>query len=115
MAKQLEELTLKYKVDIIQTGHMHCYERTWPVLNGKALIEGQNKTHYIKPNAPVYIVQGTAGALSHEKWIDPLPEWSMKRISKYGFGKITITGNALKYQFVSILGGTVLDEWYIIK
>lgn len=39
----------------------------------------------------------------------------MKRISKYGFGKIVITGNVLKYQFVSIMGGTILDEWYIMK
>lgn len=65
MAKELTDLVQKYGVDIIQTGHMHCYERTWPVLKGKALKDGQNTTHYVKPGAPIYVVQGTAGALSH--------------------------------------------------
>lgn len=60
-------------------------------------------------------MQGTAGALIHETWIDPIPEWSLIRMQRYGFGRITITGNALKYQFVSTLGGAVLDEWYLIK
>jgi hypothetical protein len=63
----------------------------------------------------VYIVQGTAGALIHETWIDPLPEWSLVRTQKYGLGKIIITGNVLKYQFISTSGGKVLDEWHIIK
>jgi len=26
----------KYDVDIVQNGHLHCYERTWPVYKGKA-------------------------------------------------------------------------------
>jgi hypothetical protein len=42
LAKALEELVNLYKVDIIQTGHMHCYERTWPIFRGKALKTGQN-------------------------------------------------------------------------
>lgn len=37
LAAQLEELVHKYKVDIVQTGHLHCYERTWPTYKGKAL------------------------------------------------------------------------------
>ena len=31
LAVGLEDLINKYKVDIVQTGHEHSYERTWPV------------------------------------------------------------------------------------
>jgi hypothetical protein len=30
----LEALLLKYNVDLVVTGHAHCYERTYPVANG---------------------------------------------------------------------------------
>jgi hypothetical protein len=63
----------------------------------------------------VYVVQGTAGALMGYKWISPTPEWSAHRGNKYGFGRIEIRGNSLKYQYISAEGGKVLDEWYIIK
>jgi hypothetical protein len=53
----------KYKVDIVQVGHLHNYERTWPTYKGKAVLKGTNSTHYLNPEAPVYVVQGTAGAL----------------------------------------------------
>lgn len=41
LVKNLEELINKYKVDIVQTGHEHCYERTWPLYNNTAYKEGQ--------------------------------------------------------------------------
>lgn len=65
LARHLEDLLNLYHVDIVQTGRMHCYERTWPIYKGKAVTAGQNRTHYYKPGVPVYIVQGTAGALIH--------------------------------------------------
>jgi hypothetical protein len=35
-------------------------------------------------------------------------------MEKYGFGKITITNNTLRYQYLSTVG-KVLDEWTITK
>ena len=37
-----------------------------------------NHTHYMYPEYPVYVVQGTAGALIKGKFIRPSPEWSAK-------------------------------------
>lgn len=37
LAKALEDLLNEYKVDIVQTGHEHSYERMWPVYKGSAL------------------------------------------------------------------------------
>ena len=43
------KLINKYKVDIVQTGHVHDYERSWPTYKGKAVKGKSNKTHYIEP------------------------------------------------------------------
>lgn len=105
----------KYKVDIVQVGHLHNYERTWPTYKGQALKQGTNHTHYVDPAAPVYVVQGTAGALIRERFVKPAPEWSVTRQEKYGYGRMIIKGNTLKYQFISIPAGRVSDEWTIVK
>jgi len=102
-------------VDIVQTGHLHDYERTWPTYKGKAMKERANHTHYMYPEHPVYVVQGTAGALVKEKFLKPTPEWSARRFQKYGYGRITIKGGHLKYQCITIPMGRVADEWNIIK
>ncbi len=31
LAIALENLIHEYAIDIVQTGHQHCYERTWPI------------------------------------------------------------------------------------
>jgi hypothetical protein len=115
LAYHLEDLMNKYKVDIIQTGHLHDYERSWPTYKGKAMKATANLTHYINPEHPVYVVQGTAGALIKGKFVTPTPEWSCKRALHYGYGRITIKGNQLKYQYITIPSGRVADEWTIVK
>ena len=42
LAHALEELVNEYKVDIVQTGHLHSYERSWPTYKGKAIKDGHN-------------------------------------------------------------------------
>ena len=86
LAVHLEDLMYKYKVDIVQNGHLHNYERTYPIYKGKAVMRGVNHTHYLDPEAPVYMTQGTAGALIREKFVKPAPEWSVSRQDKYGYG-----------------------------
>lgn len=63
----------------------------------------------------MYVVQGSAGALIREKWIFPKPEWSISRQLHYGYGRIRITGNTLRYQYISAVSSKVMDEWFITK
>lgn len=56
------------------------------MLKGKAQKQNHNETYYVNPQTPIYVVQGTAGALINEKWVKPAPEWSLKRLLKYGYG-----------------------------
>jgi hypothetical protein len=50
--------------------------------------EGSNDQVFYDPVAPIYMTQGTAGALQRERWIEPKPVWSVKRYQKYGYGRI---------------------------
>jgi 3',5'-cyclic AMP phosphodiesterase CpdA len=49
--RQLAKLYEKHGVDIVWTGHIHSYERTWPVKDGKAAND----------NAPMYMIVGGGG------------------------------------------------------
>lgn len=37
LAQHLEDLINEYNVDLVLNGHLHSYERTWPVYKGKAM------------------------------------------------------------------------------
>lgn len=51
-ARQLAKLYEKHAVDIVWTGHIHSYERTWPVRAGKAVGDG---------DGPIYMIVGGGG------------------------------------------------------
>jgi len=50
-ARQLTELYDQFKVDIVWNGHIHSYERTWPVRAGKAT----------ERDGTIYMITGGAG------------------------------------------------------
>ena len=56
LRKKLEEMFMKYHVNLVLQGHVHAYERTYPVYN-----ETLVATNYLSPTAPTYILQGSSG------------------------------------------------------
>ncbi|MBL8853491.1 MAG: metallophosphoesterase [Planctomycetaceae bacterium] len=50
-ARQLVPLYEKYGVDIVWTGHIHSYERTWPIKDGQAVSAG----------GTIYMITGGGG------------------------------------------------------
>ncbi|XP_055883298.1 acid phosphatase type 7-like isoform X3 [Biomphalaria glabrata] len=52
----LEDLFFEHGVDLIISGHKHCYERSWPMYMSRAF-----QLNYINPLAPIYIVIGAMG------------------------------------------------------
>jgi hypothetical protein len=80
----LESLFLTYHVDVVITGHVHCYERVHPVQNGDEVTQYPAKNEdgvdvYTNPSSPLYLVIGSAGAFQAEKWTSPQPDWSAVR------------------------------------
>ncbi len=51
--RQLVELYDRHGVDIVWTGHIHSYERTWPVRNSRA----------VNQNGTVYMITGGGGGV----------------------------------------------------
>lgn len=100
-----------------QRSHEHLYERSNAVANGTviATATGVNNT-YSKPGAPIYVVQGTAGAFVGGEWITPQPAWSAFRNAiDYGYAQMTISGGkSLDWQFINT-DGKVVDHWRIEK
>jgi len=76
----IEDIVNQYHVDVVIQAHKHNYERTYPVYKGKVM-----STSYEDPSAPVYFVVGTGGKSKDDSWLDPLPDWSVSQVDKYGY------------------------------
>jgi len=63
MRNLYEEIIYKAKVDFVLAGHVHAYERLYPIYNGTADMDSVNTngTIYINPKYPTYVVCGTGG------------------------------------------------------
>ena len=105
-ADLLEETLLRYDVDLTITGHMHCYERVHPVKGGEVTVWPQKQllsppappgvaattaeakevemdVYYLSESGtgPVHVVQGHAGGMQAERWLQPQPMWSAVRMA----------------------------------
>ncbi|SEK26930.1 purple acid phosphatase family protein [Parapedobacter koreensis] len=93
----------KYNVDLVFYGHVHTYERTWPLRNNR--VDNQNGTIYIQ-------VGGNGGGLETPA---PLRSWFTNKI-KYGhhFGYVRAAGDELHFQAIDI-DGQVFDQLELRK
>lgn len=81
MKTHMEDLLFQYQVDLVVAGHVHAYERSYPVYKEE-----------IRDDGIVYVVLGDAGnreGLS-PSYIDPKPEWSAFRQADYGYGMLSV-------------------------
>ncbi|KAH9619639.1 hypothetical protein KSS87_022222 [Heliosperma pusillum] len=99
----VEPLLLQNKVDLALFGHVHNYERTCAIYKAqcKAMpikdengIDTYNNLNY---TAPVQAVIGMAG-FSLDEFSDNVHDWSLSRISKFGYTRIQATNKQLKFE-----------------
>eukprot|EP01104_Vermistella_antarctica_P008911 TRINITY_DN2272_c0_g1_i1.p1 TRINITY_DN2272_c0_g1~~TRINITY_DN2272_c0_g1_i1.p1 ORF type:complete len:606 (+),score=90.15 TRINITY_DN2272_c0_g1_i1:140-1957(+) len=116
----VEPLTRQFGVDVVFSGHVHAYERMYPVFMN------HTDTSYANPNATVYLVNGCGGAHSDPPgvpscdmdygWLNPSPEWSAVRISgQIGFSVLDITPDVLTYSFLRGNDTAILDQVVVSK
>lgn len=124
----LEPLLLQYGVDLVITGHEHCYERTYPVAD--FVVTDWDEHTYVSPKAPVHVMVGTGGSSPD---VDFKPRsaqiaWSAARsdrdgpLNPYGWARVSNpTRDTLNVQYYNsrsngVDGGEYLyDEFSIIK
>ncbi|KAI8378248.1 Metallo-dependent phosphatase-like protein [Choanephora cucurbitarum] len=88
----LEDILLKHRVDVYYSGHVHNYERTFPVAKGK-----RSSTSYHNPPSFFQIVIGNAGQPEGPTGFKPgpYPDWSARRYESYGFSTFHVSPHAL--------------------
>lgn len=118
--QSVEPLLLQYKVDLVLFGHVHNYERTCAIYQGKCKgkpmkdengVDTFDNSNY---NAPIQAVIGMAG-FSLDGFSAIAQEWSLKRISKFGYSRIHTTREELKFEFVNSNTRQVEDSFRITK
>eukprot|EP00747_Dinoflagellata_sp_TGD_P180773 gnl/TRDRNA2_/TRDRNA2_33810_c0_seq1.p1 gnl/TRDRNA2_/TRDRNA2_33810_c0~~gnl/TRDRNA2_/TRDRNA2_33810_c0_seq1.p1 ORF type:complete len:368 (+),score=35.78 gnl/TRDRNA2_/TRDRNA2_33810_c0_seq1:78-1106(+) len=129
LTAELEDLFVKNKVDVSFYGHIHSYNRMFPVKNNGAAVANGSSHVYRDPEMPVHMMVGMAGAphlgTPYEK-----PIWSAYSEIAFGWLKATFAnssalhlefianGDGLNYGDAGTLGGynpKVHDEVWITK
>ncbi|EGT42558.1 hypothetical protein CAEBREN_32783 [Caenorhabditis brenneri] len=111
----LEQEYIKNSVDIGFAGHMHAYERMWPVADLK-YYKGADAYH--NPVAPVYILTGSAGCHSSGMKFSPIPmPWSAHRSDDYGYTVMTVANTThILFEQISIdKNEAVIDSVWVSK
>ncbi|XP_019450858.1 PREDICTED: probable inactive purple acid phosphatase 1 [Lupinus angustifolius] len=116
----VEPLLLENKVDLVLFGHVHNYERTCSVYQSvcKAMptkdatgVDTYDNRNYV---APVHAVIGMAG-FKLDKFPDTVSNWSLKRISEYGYLRAHATRTDLNLEFIISNTREVKDAFHITK
>lgn len=106
LRESLEELLLKYSVNLALWGHHHSYQRTCPVFKERC----QGSTD---PSYPVHVVIGMAGMGLSQNIEDKLPVWSVViNDQEYGYTRIFTNETSFHFQFYSNSKG-LLDEFWM--
>ena len=113
----------KYKVDLALQGHLHVYERTYPINfnnedDDEPIVQDNNPTNtYKNPKGPIFATVGTGGA--HDMILSSLDDFAAKGIDgKFGILDIGLEGDQKTLTGTFIENGKkkkVMDEFKIIK
>jgi len=107
-----EPLFQRYGVDLYFSGHVHYYERLWPIKDG-----APTQKNYVEPTAPVYIINGCAGNVEgHSHGTQDKAVSAYLNQDDYGFGKLSlVNATTLDWQFFRATDGALTDRATIIK
>jgi len=108
----------QYSVDLYLAGHIHNYERLYPLgAGGAPALAGVSGNVYTNPSVPVYIVNGAAG---NDEGHDDFPQnttiSAAYNTDEFGLGTLQAFNEThLQWQFFSAANGAVIDSLWIVK
>jgi predicted phosphodiesterase len=108
----------KYGVDLVLQGHVHNYQRSYPLnfnqeSSSKPLVTSTSKTDYQNPNGVIFAIVGTGGVNFHGL-SGSAPFMAYQQDSKFGVLDMHFSDNKLDAKFVTNDGAT-LDHFSISK
>ena len=110
ISQPVEDAMYFNKVDLVIVGHVHAYERTYPVYN-----------HSSTTGAPIYIMQGASGNREGNDGayppLDQLPEWTAAVHNEIGYGIMTLSADqsTMGWKFFESNGNAELDAMTVQK
>ncbi|KAF3399763.1 Acid phosphatase [Penicillium rolfsii] len=119
-----EELMLENGVDAYISGHIHWYERLFPLgVNGTidtASIVNNNTYHTNAGKSMTHLINGAAGNLeSHSEFSTGQSQQNITAVLNnvdYGFSKLTVVNStALKWEYIRGEDGKVGDSLMLLK
>jgi hypothetical protein len=100
--RKITPLFDKHNVDMVFYGHLHCYERSFPL-----------KANKIDDDGTIYILAGGAGGNLEN--FAPVKTWfNQKTYRGHHYVKIDINGDQLEY-FMYDVDGNLLDNFTLNK
>jgi calcineurin-like phosphoesterase family protein len=113
----------KYKVDLALQGHLHVYERTYPITfnydddEDEPIVQDNNPNLYKNPKGTIFLTVGTGGA--HDMQLSSLKDFSVEGIAgEFGILNIQIDSDQTPLIGQFIENGKkqkIADEFKIIK
>ncbi|CAK8992480.1 unnamed protein product [Durusdinium trenchii] len=110
LRKELEPLFQAYQVDLFLGGHLHNYERTWPVVQNVTVAKS-----YSNPKATVHAVIGNAGDSEGltNRW-EECPDWSVIRQASLGYARLHFESSTkLNFDLIDSVNRSVIDTFTI--
>eukprot|EP01116_Phalansterium_solitarium_P023525 TRINITY_DN8280_c0_g1_i2.p1 TRINITY_DN8280_c0_g1~~TRINITY_DN8280_c0_g1_i2.p1 ORF type:complete len:430 (+),score=114.27 TRINITY_DN8280_c0_g1_i2:166-1455(+) len=108
----VEDLFHEYQVDLYVCGHVHSYERSYPVYKDKVV-----STDYTNPQALVQLVAGGAGCPEGAAPLAPGSPWSAHRYSAgWGYGVLNVTdAKSLTWSYYRSADDGLEDQFTITR
>ncbi|GAB1597386.1 acid phosphatase type 7-like [Argonauta hians] len=111
----LEDILFEYGVDLVLSGHEHCYERTWPIYRKRVLAY-----NYKNSPGPVHIVIGTFG---YKYIVDTISaardHWSAfatTHLKKEAFGRLNVLNKThIFWEVLYVDNNQLMDSMWLIK
>ncbi|KAL0338873.1 UNVERIFIED_CONTAM: Purple acid phosphatase 6 [Sesamum angustifolium] len=99
MRVMFESWFVKYKVDLVFSGHVHAYERSRRVSNVRYNITNGLSTPVSDASAPAYIVIGDGGNIEGlaDNFIEPQPSYSAFREASFGHALLELKNRTHAY------------------
>lgn len=114
----IEALLQEYQVDLVLTGHVHNYERTWPVYNATVVGECESTSAFVRPKAPIYGVIGTGGNHDHPNGSggnEASYSIPSSQYSEWGYTAFHMNSTFLSWNFYRSYDHKLLDSFTISK
>ncbi|MER3496785.1 MAG: hypothetical protein C4320_08495, partial [Armatimonadota bacterium] len=116
MAKIADVFT-KNRVDVVFSGHVHNYQRTFPIrVTGGQMTIQQTYAGRGKAQGTIYVVSGAGGAELYDQTMAAKPSiwrpFTAQYVAGYSFTRLDVSPTILRMKQIGI-GGKVLDTFEI--